>query len=148
MNSSRRRFIRFGVGAALSVPANRLIAQQGMGGHTVKPMPRGAPSGRPFNAHFVDVAASAGLHLPVVYGDEEKKYIIESTGCGCAFIHFDNDGWMDMFVLLGTRLGGALEGATNRLCKNNRDGMAGAKIAPKTITRGQAGKGWNENPRI
>lgn len=80
--------------AALSVPANRLIAQQGMGGHTVKPMSRGVPSGRPFNAHFVDVAANAGLRMPVIYGDEEtEKYIDESTGCGCAFIDYDNDGW-------------------------------------------------------
>jgi hypothetical protein len=95
MNFSRRSFVRLGVGAVLSLPASRLLAQQGMGGHTAKPVPRGAPSGRPFNAHFVDVAADAGLHAPVIYGDEEtKKYIVESTGCGCAFIDYDNDGWM------------------------------------------------------
>jgi enediyne biosynthesis protein E4 len=59
----------------------------------------------------------------VIYGGEEaKKYIIESTGCGCAFIDYDNDGWMDLFILSGTRLGGAPEGTTNRLYKNNRDG--------------------------
>src|ERR1700720_154467 len=102
MNCSRRSFVRLGVGAALSLRANRLLAQQGMGGHTAKPMPRGAPSGRPFNAHFVDVAADAGLHAQVIYGDEEtKKYIVESAGCGCAFIDYDNDGWMDLFVLSG-----------------------------------------------
>src|SRR5271170_4722623 len=123
MNSSRRSFIQLGVGAAFSLSANRLVGQQGMGGRTVKPMPRGAPSGRPFNAHFVDVAANAGLHAPVIYGDEEtKKYIVESTGCGCAFIDYDNDGWMDLFALSGTRLRGAPEGTTNRLYKNNRDG--------------------------
>jgi hypothetical protein len=123
MNSSRRSFIQLGVGAAFSLSANRLVGQQGMGGHTVKPMPRGVPSGRPFNAHFVDVAANAGLRVPVIYGGEEaKKYIIESTGCGCAFIDYDNDGWMDLFILSGTRLGGAPEGTTNRLYKNNRDG--------------------------
>ena len=94
-----------------------------MGGHMAKPMPRGTPSGRPFNAHFVDVAANAGLRMPVIYGgDETKKYIIESTGCGCAFIDYDNDGWMDLFILSGTRLGGAPEDTTNRLYKNNRDG--------------------------
>jgi enediyne biosynthesis protein E4 len=123
MNSSRRSFIQLGVGAAFSLSANRLVGQQGMGGRTVKPTPRGAPSGRPFNAHFVDVAANAGLRVPVIYGGEEaKKYIIESTGCGCAFIDYDNDGWMDLFILSGTRLGGAPEGTTNRLYKNNRDG--------------------------
>jgi enediyne biosynthesis protein E4 len=123
MNFDRRRFIRIGAGAALFVPGNRLMAQQGMGGHTTKAMPRSAPSGLPFNAHFVDIAASAGLRAPVIYGDDEtKKYIVESTGCGCAFIDYDNDGWMDLFVLSGTRLGGAPEGTTNRLYKNNRDG--------------------------
>lgn len=124
MNFSRRSFVRLGVGAALSVPANRLVGQQqGMGGRTVKPMPRGAPSGRPFNAHFVDISAKAGLREPVIYGDvDTANYIVESTGCGCAFIDFDNDGWMDLFVLSGTRVRGAPEGTTNRLYKNNRDG--------------------------
>ena len=93
-----------------------------MGGHTAKPAPRAAPSGRPFNAHFIDVAAEAGRHAPVIYGDEEtKKYIVESTGCGCAFIDYDNDGWMDLFVLSGTRLQRVPAGTTNRLYKNNRD---------------------------
>ena len=124
MKFSRRNFVRLGMRAALSIPVNRFLGQQqGMGGRTVKPMPRGEPSGRPFNAHLIDVAASAGLHEPVIYGDEQtKNYIVESTGCGCAFIDYDNDGWMDLFVLSGTRLKGAPEGATNRLYKNNRDG--------------------------
>src|SRR3984957_18641547 len=123
MNSSRRSFIQLGVGAACSLSAIRLVGQQGMGGHTVKPMPRGKPSGRPFNAHFVDVAANAGLRVPVIYGGEEgKEDIIDSTGFVAAFIDYENDGWMDLFVLSGTRLGGAPEGTTNRLYKNNRDG--------------------------
>src|SRR5207302_307947 len=84
---------------------------------------RSTPSGRPFHAHFVDVGHDAGLHAPVIYGGvEQKKYLVESTGCGCAFIDYDNDGWMDIFILSGTRLEGAPEGATNRLYKNNRDG--------------------------
>src|ERR1700693_4377012 len=122
MNFSRRSFVGLGVGAALSLRAARLLAQ-GVSTHSAKPLPRPAASGRPFNAHFVDVADAAGLHAPVIYGDPEiKKYIVESTGCGCAFIDYDNDGWMDVFMLSGTRLGGAPDGTTNRLYKNNRDG--------------------------
>src|SRR5437867_9540898 len=95
MNFSRRNFVRLGVGAALSLRAPCLLAQ-GVSTHTAKPLPRPAASGRPFNAHFVDVAVAAGLHAPVIYGDVEiKKYIVESTGCGCAFVDYDNDGWMD-----------------------------------------------------
>jgi hypothetical protein len=86
-------------------------------------MPRGKPSGIPFHARFTDIAASAGLTRPVMYGGVEKKtYILESIGCGCAFIDYDQDGWLDLFVLSGSRLSGAPEGATNRLYKNNRNG--------------------------
>lgn len=47
-------------------------------------------------------------------------YIVESMGTGVAFIDYDNDGWMDLFVPNGTRFGGAPAGTTNRLYKNNR----------------------------
>src|SRR3984957_3052448 len=103
--------------------AARQLPAQGVAAHTVKPVARPAPSGRPFYAHFIDVAATAGLHAPVIYGGvESKKYILEATGCGCAFLDYDNDGWVDVFLLSGTRLEGDPPGATNRLYKNNRDG--------------------------
>lgn len=86
-------------------------------------MPRGKPSGVPFHARFTDIAGTAGLRAPVIYGGVDKKtYILETIGCGCAFIDYDNDGWLDILVLSGSRLEGAPEGATNRLYKNNRDG--------------------------
>jgi enediyne biosynthesis protein E4 len=119
---SRRDFVRLSLGSAAFMVARQLPAQ-GVAAHTVKPLPRPAPSGRPFYAHFVDVAATSGLHAPVIYGGvESKKYILEATGCGCAFIDYDNDGWVDVFLLSGTRLDGDPPGATNRLYKNNRDG--------------------------
>ena len=122
MTVSRRDFVRLSLGSAAFMAARQLPAQ-GVAAHTVKPLPRPAPSGRPFYAHFVDVAAIAGLHAPVIYGGvESKKYILEATGCGCAFIDYDNDGWVDVFLLSGTRLDGDPPGATNRLYKNNRDG--------------------------
>ena len=63
------------------------------------------------------------MHAPTIYGGvESKKYILEANGCGCAFIDYDNDGWMDIFLLSGTRLEGDPPEATNRLYKNNRDG--------------------------
>jgi hypothetical protein len=98
-------------------------AASGMGGRVAAPLPKPAPSGRPFNAHFVDVAASAGLLAPTIYGGLDRdQYIIEANGCGCAFVDYDNDGWMDLFVLSGTRLEGAPPGTSNKLYKNNRDG--------------------------
>ena len=94
-----------------------------MSSRGLKPRPRGKFSGIPFHAHFVDVALEAGLKTPVWYGGLEKKeYILETMGCGCAFIDYDNDGWMDLFILTGTRFGDAPRDASNRLYRNNRDG--------------------------
>ena len=59
----------------------------------------------------------------MIYGGiDRKQYIIETVGCGVAFIDYDNDGWLDIFLLSGTRLEGPPDGCTNRLYKNNRDG--------------------------
>jgi hypothetical protein len=108
-------------GAAMTgIP--RVALGQGVSSRGVKAQPRGKPSGRPFLARLTDVAKEAGLTLPVIYGTDKKSYIIEVVGCGVAFIDYDNDGWVDLFVLNGTRLEGAPPGTTNRLYKNNRDG--------------------------
>jgi hypothetical protein len=94
----------------------------GMASRTVKPTPRGKPSGLPFHAHFTDVAREAGLREPTIYGGIDRKaYILETVGCGAAFIDYDNDGWLDIFLPSGTRFEGAPT-ATNRLYHNNRDG--------------------------
>jgi enediyne biosynthesis protein E4 len=138
MTFSRRTFGRLILGSTISAATERLLAQ-GVATHTAKPLARPAPSGRPFNAHFVDVAASAGLTEPTIYGGvESKKYILEATGCGCAFMDYDNDGWMDIFILSGTRLEGAPPGTTNRLYKNNRDGT----FTDVTEKAGLTAVGW------
>jgi hypothetical protein len=95
---------------------------QGVSTRNVTPAPRGKPSGLPFHAHFTDIAQTAGLHAPVIYGQSDRKaWILETVGCGAAFLDYDNDGWLDIFILSGTTLEGE-SGATNRLYKNNRDG--------------------------
>ena len=114
-----------GLLAAGSAGVRIAHAQQsgGMASRGVRPQPRGKPSGLPFHARFTDVAARAGLGAPVIYGPPDRMdYILESMGCGVAFLDYDNDGWLDIFLLSGTRREGAVEGATNRLYKNNRDG--------------------------
>src|ERR1017187_1270479 len=96
---------------------------QGISTRSLKPLPRGKPSGLPFHARFTDIAAAAGLHAPTIYGGiDTKQAIIETTGCGAAFIDYDNDGWLDILVLCGTKLEGDPKEATNRLYRNNRDG--------------------------
>jgi hypothetical protein len=82
----------------LQLAAARLAAQ-GMATRTVKPTPRGKPSGIPFHAHFTDIAEAAGLHAPTIYGGVSRKdYIVETMGCGCALLDYDNDGLLDLFV--------------------------------------------------
>jgi len=96
---------------------------QGVATRSVSPAPRGKLSGLPFHARFTDVAAEAGLRAPVIYGGvDSKTYILETVGCGVAFFDYDNDGWLDIFVLSGQRLNEATPESHNRLYKNNRDG--------------------------
>ena len=119
MTITRRSFVLL----SLCASAQPLLGQQGIASRDVKAQAKPAPSGRPFNAHFTDIAKAAGLQMPTIYGGvESKKYIMEANGCGCAFIDYDNDGWIDIFLLSGTRLEGDPPEATNRLYKNNRDG--------------------------
>ncbi len=108
---------------ALGSVAPARLWSQGMATRGVKPMPRGKPSGLPFNTRFTDVAAQAGLRAPVIYGVASgSDYIIETIGCGAVFFDYDNDGWLDIFIPCGSRVGGAPASATNRLYKNNRNG--------------------------
>ena len=124
----------------LALAAASTIARgQGVSTRGVKPIPRGKPSGIPFLAHFTDVAAQAGLTAPTIYGGVTKKnYIIETVGCGVAFLDYDNDGWLDILILCGTRMENAPPGATNRLYKNNRDGT----FADVTEKAGLLRTGW------
>jgi enediyne biosynthesis protein E4 len=113
---SRRHFLWLTAASSVSLA-------QGMAKRNIKPLPRGKPSGIPFLAQFTDIAAQAGLTMPVIYGGiDQKKYIIETVGCGVAFLDYDNDGWLDIFILCGTRMNAPVPGASNRLYRNNRDG--------------------------
>lgn len=75
---------------------------------------------------FVDVAREAGLNARNVWGGiQHKNYIIEAKGSGIAFFDYDQDGWVDIYLTNGTRLGAkgtAGEAPTTHLYKNNRDG--------------------------
>jgi hypothetical protein len=135
---NRREFLA--ILAAGTAGATRCVAQdEGMASRNIRPQPRGKPSGLPFHAHFTDVAAHAGLRAPVIYGPPGRMdYILESMGCGVAFLDYDNDGWLDIFLLSGTRREGPVEGATNRLYKNNRDGT----FTDVTAKSGLVRQGW------
>jgi enediyne biosynthesis protein E4 len=115
--------MRFRRRELLAFLVSPLLRGQGAASRNIQPRPRSKPSGVPFNAHFTDISGQAGLHYPTVYGPvDHKDYIVETMGCGCAFFDYDNDGWMDLLVLSGSKAAGATDGTSSRLYKNNRDG--------------------------
>src|ERR1051326_534807 len=83
--------------AALGLAGSPFAVPQqyrGMASRGITPAPRGKPSGLPFHAKFANVASQAGLHAPVIYGNEgHLDYILHAMGCGVSFIDYDNDGW-------------------------------------------------------
>jgi len=134
MKQSRRAFLL----SALNAAAATAIAQ-GVVAHKGAVLPRGKRSGLPYNAHFVEVARKVGIDHPVLYGSQNpKNYILESIGCGCAFLDYDNDGWVDILVLGGNRFMAPEPGVTNRLYHNNRDGT----FRDVTIEAGLTKTGW------
>jgi enediyne biosynthesis protein E4 len=134
MRQSRRAFL-----FSILDTAAAAAFGQGVVPHNSAVLPRGKRSGLPYNAHFVEVAQRAGLHHSVPYGSPNpKNYILESIGCGCAFLDYDNDGWIDLLVLGGNNLAAPDAGVTNRLYHNNRDGT----FRDVTVEAGLAKTGW------
>lgn len=49
--------------------------------------------------HFIDVAAQAGLKTVLYCGGPDKDHILESVGTGCAFVDYDGDGRLDIYLV-------------------------------------------------
>ena len=85
----------------------------------------------------------AGVTAKTVIGGETKKaFILESTGGGVALFDYDNDGWLDIFLVNGSRLEGFPPGQepTNHLYRNNRDGT----FSDVTREAGLLRHGWGQ----
>jgi hypothetical protein len=136
VNRNRRHFVRSLSRSALILPFADVLALAGQQigpterSYNAKPMPaaKGPKSpieGTPLGISFVDVVKESGLAVKTIYGGEGKnKFLLETTGCGLAFYDYDNDGWLDIFLVNGWRLEGFAKGQEPRchLFKNNRDG--------------------------
>ncbi|MFZ0807902.1 MAG: CRTAC1 family protein [Candidatus Sulfotelmatobacter sp.] len=92
---------------------------------------------------FLNVGKESGLNTKTIFGGEHKnKYLLETTGCGVAFYDYDNDGWLDIFLVNGSRLEGFPKGSepTSHLFRNNRDGT----FTNVTAKAGVAHSGWGQ----
>ncbi len=98
------------------------------------------PANEPFEIRFLDVTAPAGLTVKTVFGGEKtKRYILETTGGGAAFFDYDNDGWLDIFLVNGASFEGR-SAATNHLYHNKRDGT----FQDVTARAGLQKSGWGQ----
>ena len=61
---------------------------------------------------FTDITISAGLsHARNISGSpDNKQVLLEEMGCGVALFDYDNDGWLDIFLVNGTSLDPAIYG--------------------------------------
>ncbi len=71
---------------------------------------------------FVEIAEPMGLEVTTWAGGRDKDHILESVGTGVAFVDYDADGWLDLYVVNAWRLdespsGVAIRGE-NRLFRN------------------------------
>jgi enediyne biosynthesis protein E4 len=75
---------------------------------------------------FADASKSAGLaSWQHVMGTKQKKYILETDGSGVGLIDYDNDGWLDIYLVNGSTydaLNGRAKPPHAALFHNNHDG--------------------------
>jgi enediyne biosynthesis protein E4 len=102
-----------------------------------------AASPPPLSFSFANVARPAGLDALTVFGGREvNRYLLETTGCGAAWLDYDGDGRLDAFLVNGTTLAGFPKGQepTHHLYRNRGDGT----FEDVTRKAGLAVGGWGQ----
>ena len=94
---------------------------------------------------FQDISEQAGLtRWTHKMGTPQKKYIIETNGSGVCLIDYDNDGWLDIYVVNGSTFD-ALDGKEPpphaALFHNNHDGTFTDVSAQAGVTNDRWGVG-------
>jgi len=91
---------------------------------------------------FSDITHSAGLDkFHHVSGTREKTTILETPASGLALLDYDNDGWLDIYLLNGSTvaaLNGKQAAPRAMLFHNNHDGT----FTDVTDKAGVANEGW------
>src|SRR5207253_1834492 len=141
--SSRRAFLQSLSRSALVLSLENVLALARPTRLHASLQASATPKTADLGVSFINVARESGLNAKTIYGGEHKnKYLLETTGCGVAFYDYDNDGWLDIFLVNGTRLEGFPKGQepTSHLFKNNRDGT----FTDVTLKAGIAHSGWGQ----
>ncbi|PYV23490.1 MAG: CRTAC1 family protein [Acidobacteria bacterium] len=84
--------------------------------------PRSPAEGQ-FPVQLADVTEEAGIVFQHNSGAFGKKYLPETLGSGCAFLDYDNDGWLDVLLVNGMDWPEQKrQRSTMKLYRNNRNG--------------------------
>src|SRR4051794_4382039 len=93
---------------------------------------------------FTDVAVQAGLSRArnVSGSPAGKRFLLEEMGGGVALFDYDNDGWLDIFLVKGSTFQpvAASPKPTCYLFRNNRDGT----FTDVTQKAGLTHSGWGQ----
>jgi hypothetical protein len=73
---------------------------------------------------FVDVSERSGIHFVHDNAATPEKYLIETMGAGCGWIDYNNDGFMDLYLVNGaaTPIYTPKQPLRSALYRNNGDG--------------------------
>jgi hypothetical protein len=82
-----------------------------------------SPSAAPDGFRFVDVAAARGVTRVLHAGRPDKDHVLDSAGGGAAFLDYDRDGRLDIYVVNAWKVEGAqvLERGKNALYHQRPD---------------------------
>ena len=92
---------------------------------------------------FRDVAREVGLDFVHTNGASEQRFLPEIMGPGGLFFDFDNDGWLDVFIVDGGSFADATVSsrARDRLYRNRRNGTFEDVTAASGIRHREYGMG-------
>jgi tetratricopeptide (TPR) repeat protein len=100
------------------------------------------PAGSATGIRFTDISSEVGLDFTHLSGTPEQRFIIESMGGGVAFLDYDGDAYLDVFIVDGTRQEAPPPTATNRLYRNTTSSAAGRRFQEVTEETGLGRTGW------
>ncbi|MGA7905840.1 MAG: CRTAC1 family protein [Candidatus Sulfotelmatobacter sp.] len=87
--------------------------------------------------------AASGITWRHTAGHSQQKYLPETTGAGCAFLDYDNDGWMDIYLVNSGKCDfyDPSPPLRNALYRNNRDGTFTDVTGKAGVAAGGYGQG-------